>query len=573
MNRLLWSVVSCLALAVGVCIPAAGQSPNYDESADLATLAQHPNPRMHYARLSSPLREKSQVWAGLEEEIAALPIDSSEYARLESRVLEKSAAELQAQVAAGALSYEAITRYFIARIHAIETDDSRFLNAVIALNPQAIEAARAADAQRQADGFEVAADSLFGLPVLLKDNVGFAGLPTTAGAAALAGNEVADAFVTARLKANGVVILGKANLSEWAYFFCSGCPSGYSALGGQTLNPYGRLEFNTGGSSAGSGAAIAGGFAVAAVGSETAGSILSPASANSLVGLKPTTGSLSRSGVVPISSTLDTLGPMGRSVADVVALFNAMAGYDEQDTAMPLLSADLRLVLREADITGLRLGFPRALGGEPTIVAAVAKLEAAGASIVPVDFAPPDLAEEGQFMGAEMIRDLALYLAEYGHPDVPIRDILDLQSFNLEDPAVRAPYGQALVDMMAGLALEFGDDGGGHEVGHEVGHEETLARETERLKAIVSTQTGGYLDELFANNRLDALVRINNSGASAGAFANYPAITVPAGYRDTGQPVGITLYAPSFQEQRLIDLGAILESAGRERLPPKPYLP
>ena len=139
-------------------------------------------------------------------------------------------------------------------------------------------------------------------------------------------------------------------------FFCRDCPSGYSAVGGQTLNPYGRLDFGTGGSSSGSGASIAANYAAVAVGSETSGSILSPSSANSLVGLKPTTGSLSRSGVVPISSTLDTVGPMGRSVADVVTLFNAMVGFDREDPAMPRLSEDLRLIIRQAPTDNGTLG-------------------------------------------------------------------------------------------------------------------------------------------------------------------------------------------------------------------------
>jgi amidase len=394
---------------------------------------------------------------------------------------------------------------------------------------------------------------------LLKDNIGFEGLPTTAGAAALAENYARDAFVTQRLKANGVVILGKANLSEWAYFFCTGCPSGYSALGGQTLNPYGRLKFNTGGSSAGSGAAIAGNYALAAVGSETAGSILSPSSANSLVGLKPTTGSLSRSGVVPISSTLDTTGPMARTLGDVVALFNAMAGYDQADTAMPRLTEDLKLLVRDTDLTGLRLGFPEALASEPLIVAAVSKLEAAGVVVVPVEFAPPDLFEEVQFMGAEMVRDLAEYLSVNASDEVSIETLSDLQAYNLDIPSERAPYGQALVDQMVDFEIFFQSDIAAGE------------GEIARLKQIVVEEVGGYLNALFSRHDLDVLVRINNSGASAGAFANYPALTIPAGYRVSGQPVGVTFYAPSFQEQRLIDIGQKLEASGVMRQPPSGY--
>ena len=534
------------------------QSIDYDEEKDLAVLASNQNVRMHYQRLSSPLRSKETIWQGLERVIEAMPTDSDDYRRLEALVVEKSATQLQSLVSQGALSYEEITRFFIARIHAIETDDQRYLNAVISLNPLAVDAARAADDERK-EGKNIAPDSLFGLPILLKDNIGFEGLPTTAGAAALAENYARDAFVTQRLKANGVVILGKANLSEWAYFFCTGCPSGYSALGGQTLNPYGRLKFNTGGSSAGSGAAIAGNYALAAVGSETAGSILSPSSANSLVGLKPTTGSLSRSGVVPISSTLDTTGPMARTLGDVVALFNAMAGYDQADTAMPRLTEDLKLLVRDTDLTGLRLGFPEALASEPLIVAAVSKLEAAGVVVVPVEFAPPDLFEEVQFMGAEMVRDLAEYLSENASDEVSIETLSDLQAYNLDIPSERAPYGQALVDQMVDFETFFQSDIAAGE------------GEIARLKQIVVEEVGGYLNALFSRYDLEVLVRINNSGASAGAFANYPALTIPAGYRVSGQPVGVTFYAPSFQEQRLIDIGQKLEASGVMRQPPSGY--
>ena len=534
------------------------QSIDYDEEKDLAVLASNQNVRMHYQRLSSPLRSKETIWQGLERVIEAMPTDSDDYRRLEALVVEKSATQLQSLVSQGALSYEEITRFFIARIHAIETDDQRYLNAVISLNPLAVDAARAADDERK-EGKNIAPDSLFGLPILLKDNIGFEGLPTTAGAAALAENYARDAFVTQRLKANGVVILGKANLSEWAYFFCTGCPSGYSALGGQTLNPYGRLKFNTGGSSAGSGAAIAGNYALAAVGSETAGSILSPSSANSLVGLKPTTGSLSRSGVVPISSTLDTTGPMARTLGDVVALFNAMAGYDQADTAMPRLTEDLKLLVRDTDLTGLRLGFPEALASEPLIVAAVSKLEAAGVVVVPVEFAPPDLFEEVQFMGAEMVRDLAEYLSVNASDEVSIETLSDLQAYNLDIPSERAPYGQALVDQMVDFETFFQSDIAAGE------------GEIARLKQIVVEEVGGYLNALFSRYDLEVLVRINNSGASAGAFANYPALTIPAGYRVSGQPVGVTFYAPSFQEQRLIDIGQKLEASGVMRQPPSGY--
>ena len=227
-NRLLLSV-SLVVFFVFTRTPAHGQSMDYNETADLDILAGLANTRMRYQRLSSPLRPKAAIWEGLENEIDALLSGTNDHARLEALVHEKSASELQALVAEGALSYEQITRYFIARIYTVETDDARYLNAVVALNPLAIGAAKLADRERR-EGKAIAQDSLFGLPILLKDNIGFENLPTTAGAAALAENFAADAFVTQRLKANRVVILGKANLSEWAYFFCISCPSGYLSL-------------------------------------------------------------------------------------------------------------------------------------------------------------------------------------------------------------------------------------------------------------------------------------------------------------------------------------------------------
>jgi amidase len=178
---------------------------------------------------------------------------------------------------------------------------------------------------------------------------------------------------------------------------------------------------------------------------------------------------------------------------------------------------------------------------------------------VPVDFAPPDLQEEVQFMGAEMVRDLASYLQHDASPNVIIENLSDLQTFNLAAPEERAPYGQALVDQMVGFETFFESDAQAGE------------GEIARLKHHVVSEVGGYLDALFSLHNLDALVRINNSGASAGAFANYPALTIPAGYRETGQPVGVTFYAPSFQEQRLIDIGLKLEETGALRQTPRGY--
>lgn len=504
---------------------------SYDEAADLAVLAQLENERMHYQLLRSPHQRGAALWAGFEAELTAFGAEG--YEALIPLVLGASIDELQQAVDDGELSYESLTRFYLYRIRGTENDPARYLNAVISLNPAALEQARERDGDHGGNH-----DPIFGMPVLLKDNVNMAGLPTTAGAVALAANEADDAFITERLRERGAIILGKANLSEWAYFFCGDCPSGWSAMGGQTLNPYGRLVFGTGGSSSGSGAAIAAEYAVAAVGSETSGSILSPASANSLVGLKPTTGSLSRTGVVPISATLDTTGPMARSVADVVALFNAMTGYDENDFAMPRLAEDLALEYRQAGLAGKRLGMFESLADDTFYNEAAERLVAGGAVTEVVSFAWESPESFGEFLGAEMVRDLAAYLATYTNAGVGIASVHDLRAFNLED-RTRMPYGQQEVDMMAELDYS--------------------AEELEALREELQSYARLQMENLFSQHDLDVLLSLNNMHAGVAALANFPALTIPTGYRDNGRPVGLTLIAPSFREQDLIDIGAEFE--------------
>ena len=200
-----------------------------------------------------------------------------------------------------------------------------YLNSIISLNPNIILQARELDRNKSDN-------PLYGIPILVKDNINVVDMVTSAGASVFKNNLVNnDATVIKNLKKNNVLILGKLNMSEWAYYFCRPCPVGYSSLGGQTLNPYGRKIFESGGSSSGSGVSIAASFAVASLGSETSGSILSPSSKNSLVGLKPTIGNISRSGIVPISSFYDTSGPMTSNVLDNAIIYNSMIGFDQSD--------------------------------------------------------------------------------------------------------------------------------------------------------------------------------------------------------------------------------------------------
>lgn len=515
----------------------------YGEAEDLAVLAELESEAMHYQLLRSQYQRGAALWSGFEAELA--DFGEARYEALKPLILGASINRLQQAVDSGELSYETLTGFYLYRIRETENDPAQYLNAVISLNPAALEQARERDA-----GHGENHDPIFGMPVLLKDNVGAAGMPTPAGAFALANNEAGNAFIAERLIERGAIVLGKANLSEWAYFFCGDCPSGWSAMGGQTLNPYGRLVFGTGGSSSGSGAAIAAEYAVAAVGSETSGSILSPASANSLVGLKPTTGSLSRTGVVPISATLDTTGPMARSVADVVALFNAMTGYDEDDLAMPRLAEDLMLEYRLTGLSGKRLGLLESMTGDGFYQQAADLLAANGATIEPVSFAWDGPESFGEFLGAEMVRDLAAYLADHASAGVEIASVTDLRAFNLEDPT-RMPYGQAEVDMMAELDYS--------------------AEELEALRAELQSYARLQMENLFSQHDLDVLLSLNNIHAGVAALANFPALTIPAGYRENGRPVGLTLIAPSFQEQVLIDIGAEFERLTMARRPAANY--
>ncbi|WP_396633773.1 amidase family protein [Maribacter sp. R86514] len=525
----------------------------YNDSTEVADNADHENGRMQYKLIQSKVLDKNEVFMPLFEEVSKFT--EAQYKELLPMILEQDIFVIRNHIKEGRLTYENLVLFYLHRIYKYELDNATTLNTVIALNKDVVEQARELDRQNEKGIAAQVQHPIYGMPILLKDNINTLGMKTTAGSIALMDNEVDDSFIVQQLKKNGALILGKVNLSEWAYFLCSGCPVGYSAYGGQTLNPYGRRVFETGGSSSGSGTAVAANYAVAAVGTETSGSILSPSSQNSVVGLKPTIGLLSRSGIVPISSTLDTPGPMTKNVKDNAILLSAMLGYDKLDAASVednfpgVLSAGLHPI----PFSEMRLGAIKELMETDSIYKqTIEDLKEAGATIV--TFTPPEVAMNGflSILNIDMRNDLKSYLKEYTNPElVRISSITDAVAFNNTDSLVRIPYGQALFN---GILSDS-----------------TTTTELEEIKSNLETNGRTFFDTAMDKYKLDAVLSINNYHAGYAAVAKYPALTIPMGYKISGEPISLTFIGKQFSEAQLLRLGKSYEDKFQKRVTPKDY--
>ncbi|PAE24854.1 amidase family protein [Bacillus sp. 7894-2] len=436
------------------------------------------------------------------------------------------------------------------------------LHSVLELNPDALHIAAALDAEREKKGPR---SPLHGIPILLKDNIDTGDkMQTTAGSLALKGHYAQnDSFVASQLRKAGAVIIGKTNMTEWANFMTEGMPSGYSSRGGQTLNPYGPGKFDVGGSSAGSGAAIAANFAAAAIGTETSGSILSPASQNSLVGIKPTVGLVSRTGIIPIAHSQDTAGPMARTVKDAALLLNVLAVSDENDpvtlTNQDLQEKDFTIFLDKNGLQGARIGIARDtyfdyLSSEKLAVMnqAVARLNELGAEVVDEVVIPSTKMEWSyDVLTYEFKADVNAYLRTVA-PHLHIRTLSDVIEFNEKNSEKCLKYGQSIL----------------------IEAEETSGNLTESAylsaleKDIYFSGEQG-IDCVMRKHNLDAIVFPNNYGAGIPAKAGYPSITVPAGYTSEGEPVGITFTGIAYSEPLLIKLAYAFEQATRHRKGPE----
>lgn len=522
----------------------------YDDTVEVAANANHEIERMRYKLIQSKVLDKNRVFEPLHHEV--LKMSEAAYEKLKPLILEQDIPTIQNHITNGQLNYETLVRFFLYRIYQYELNNSTTLNTIISLNPKVIEEAQLLDRDINLKKNH----PIYGMPILLKDNLGTQHMRTTAGAIALMENEADDAFVVSRLKERGALILGKVNLSEWAYFFCSGCPVGYSAVGGQTLNPYGRRIFETGGSSSGSGVAVAANYAIAAVGTETSGSILSPSGQNSVVGLKPTVGLLSRTGIVPISSTLDTPGPITKNVIDNGILLDAMRGFDEFDEESVQADWDEFWYRPDAAVSlkGRRFGvFKDLVESEPIYKLTLDKIKEAGGTIIELDGTKLNMEGFISILNIDMKHDLPTYLKNYAKVGntVKVTSVEEVIQYNKLDSLVRMPYGQVLFE---GILAD-----------------KTTEIELKEIKRELQSRTRYFFNSFMNDHSLDAVVSINNYHASYAAAAKYPALTIPMGFKPSGEPVNLTFIAKQYQEGKLYDLGTAFEKIVKARQPPKGY--
>ncbi|MER3428373.1 MAG: amidase [Pyrinomonas sp.] len=489
---------------------------------------------------------------------------------------EVSIAEMQRRMQSGEWSARWLVERYIERIEAIDRAGPR-INSVVETNPDALAIADALDRERRAGHLR---GPLHGIPILIKDNIDTADrMETTAGSLALVGaaKPSRDAFIVERLRAAGAVILGKTNLSEWANFRSTRSTSGWSARGGQTRNPY-ALDRNPCGSSSGSGAAVAANLCAAAVGTETDGSIVCPSSTNGIVGIKPTLGLISRSGIIPIAHSQDTAGPMARTVTDAVILLGAMVGMDARDpttrAAQGRAFSDYTRLLDPQGLRGARVGVVRKFFGfndavDKLMNEALDVMKRLGAVIVD----PAEIATAGKFDDSELEvllyefkHDLNRYLAER-RVGPPVRTLAELIEFNERNREREMPYfGQelfvraqakgTLADPAYRRALAKN-----HRLARALGIDATMRRH--RLDCLIAPTNGPAWTTDLVNGD-----HYTGGSSTPAAVAGYPSISVPAGFV-FGLPVGISFFGTAWSEPKLIRIAYSFEQATRHRRPPR----
>jgi amidase len=504
---------------------------------------------------------------------AARPADMSSF-----ELDEITITDLQDAMKSGKYAARSLTEKYLARIDQIDKQGPA-INAVIELNPDALAIAEALDKERKDKGPR---GPLHGIPVLIKDNIDTADkMMTTAGSLALLGSKPSkDSTVAQKLREAGAVILGKTNLSEWANIRSSHSTSGWSGRGGQTKNPY-ALDRNPCGSSSGSGSAISANLCVAAIGTETDGSIVCPSSSNGLVGIKPTVGLVSRTGIIPISHSQDGAGPMCRNVRDAAIVLGALTGIDDQDSATSNSRehsyTDYTQFLKEDGLRGARIGVVRKTFGfndavDKIMEDAIDTLQKQGAILVdpaPIETAGKFGDSEFTVLLYELKADLNAYLTRLG-PNVAVKTLKDIIDFNERNREKEMPYfGQDIflkAEEKGPLTTQEYIDAlaKNHQLAGKEGIDATMDKNN--LDALIGP-TGGpawLTDHINGDS-------FGGGSSSAAAVAGYPDITVPAGFVH-GLPVGISFFGRAWSEPVLIRLAYAFEQATKVRKPPR-FLP
>ena len=460
--------------------------------------------------------------------------------------------QLQQLIDEDKLSSVQLTKHYLKRIRKYNKE----FNAVLEINEDAVNLASELDEERKVSGRR---SLIHGIPVLLKDNinVGNKKLHTTAGAIVLKDLYPSyDAFIVKKLREAGAVILGKTNLSEFANFISEASPNGFSALGGQVKNPYGN--FDVGGSSSGSGVAAAMGLCQVTIGTETSGSILSPASRNSVVGVKPTVGLVSRYGIIPISWTQDIAGPITRNVIDAAITLSIISGKDFNDkTTYEVEEKQIPNYLAQLDensIKGISIGIPECnYNGdvdEETLEIfneAIKDLEKLGAKISKVNINQEKHNITGDVLFFEFPKALAEYFKTLGEL-APVSTLKEIVNFNQENLKERVPYDQRLFERSLLMEKDFDEK-------YDIALKNSI-------------NYGKEIDVVMEDNNLDLLVFVNTSGADIAARVGYPSVTVPAGYTKSNKPVGLTFTSIAFTEEKLLSYAYAYECAYNKRKNP-----
>ncbi|WP_462408748.1 amidase family protein [Neobacillus sp. Marseille-QA0830] len=464
--------------------------------------------------------------------------------------------EMQEKLESGELTSRELVLLYLHRISVFD----KKLNSILEINPDALHIAEALDRERKLTGPR---SQLHGIPILIKDNIDTHDkMHTSVGSLALKDSiALKDSFMAEQLRKAGAIILGKTNMTEWANFMAENMKNGYSSRGGQVLNPYGPGEFDVGGSSSGSGAAVAANFAAAAVGTETSGSILNPSCKNSIVGIKPTVGLISRRGIIPISHTQDTAGPMARTVEDAAILLSALCGIDERDPITqtnPFTGKDFTEHLLKDGLKGKRIGI--ALSGfienlpedkQQVVQEAIKAFAASGADVIAdIEIPCAKVDWDINVLTYEFKPDLNVYLSAL-HPSVPVRTLADLIEFNQQNEKTMLKYGQEVL-----LASE------------------ATSGSLKEAEYINSLEFNFYhaskrgIDYALETNNLDLLIFPYEQGCIISAMLGYPSIAVPAGYTPDGEPVGMTFAGTAYSEPILMEAAYAFEQMTRYRKAP-----